>query len=101
LIEDEGLLVDLPARLVATAVSDFDPSDNLVVSSEKSKGALVTAAPALFPSTLNSTLAVLEETLVVIGTVPETFAPGAGEVIETVGTPELATLIETAVLMVV
>jgi hypothetical protein len=34
---------------------------------------------------LNCTLAVLEETLAVIGTVPETVAPGAGAVMEIVG----------------
>ena len=73
----------------------------MVVSSEKSSGALDTAAPVLFPSTLNCTLVVLGETLVMIGTVPETVAPAAGEVIEMVGAPELVTLIETAVLEVV
>jgi hypothetical protein len=44
---------------------------------------------------------VLEDTLVVMGTVPETVAPDAGKVIETVGAPELVTLIETAPLVVV
>ena len=71
------------------------------MSSEKSSGALVTATPVLFPSTLNCTLVVLGEALVVIGIVPETVAPGAGEVIEMVGAPVLVTLIETAVLEVV
>jgi hypothetical protein len=73
----------------------------LVVSSEKSSGELVTATPVLFPSNLNCTLVVLGEALVVIGTVPETAAPGGGEVIEMVGALELVTLIETAVLEVV
>jgi hypothetical protein len=46
---------------------------------------VVTAAPVLFPSTLNCTLVVLEETLVVTETAPETAAPEAGAVIEIVG----------------
>ena len=45
---------------------------------------MVTAAPVLFPSTLNCTLVVLEETLVVTVTAPETAAPEAGAVIEIV-----------------
>jgi hypothetical protein len=43
----------------------------------------------------------LGETLVVIGTVPETAAPWAGEVIEMAGAPELVTLIETGILEIV
>jgi hypothetical protein len=46
-------------------------------------------------------LVVLEEALVVIETVPETVAPVAGEVIETLGAPAFATVIETAELKVV
>jgi len=46
---------------------------------------VVTAAPVLFPSTLNCTLVVLEETLVVTVTAPETAAPEAGAIIEIVG----------------
>jgi hypothetical protein len=64
-------------------------------------GALVTAAPILLPSNLNCTLVVLEEALAVIGTIPETVAPVAGEVIEMLGAPELATVTETAELKVV
>ena len=71
------------------------------MSSEKPNGELVTAAPSLFPSTLNCTLVMFGETLVVIGTVPETAAPWAGEVIEMAGAPELVTLIETAALELV
>lgn len=71
------------------------------MSSEKPNGELITAAPSLFPSTLNCTLVMLGETLVMIGTVPETAAPWAGEVIEMAGAPELVTPIETAVLEVV
>jgi ethanolamine utilization microcompartment shell protein EutL len=50
---------------------------------------------------LNCTLVVLEEELVVIGTMPETVAPMAGEVIEMLGAPELATVTETVELKVV
>jgi hypothetical protein len=50
---------------------------------------------------LNCTLVVLEEELVVIGTMPETVAPMAGEVIEMLGAPELATVTETAELKIV
>jgi len=100
LIEEDALVVVLPDELVAIAVREKVPSDNLLVSSEKSKGALVTAAPTLFPSTMNCTLVVLEETLVVIGTVPETVAPEVGEVIETLGAPALATVMETGELRV-
>lgn len=46
---------------------------------------MVTGAPVLFPSTLNCTLAVLGETLVVTVTAPETAAPEAGAVMEIVG----------------
>jgi hypothetical protein len=46
---------------------------------------VVTAAPVLFPSTLNCTLVVLEETLVVTATAPETVTPVAGAVMEMVG----------------
>ena len=52
---------------------------------DKLNGALVTAAPELFPSTLNCTLMVFEETLVATLVVPETVAPDAGEEIEIVG----------------
>ena len=50
--------------------------------SEKLKGALVTAGPALAPSTLNCTLVVPVEALAVTAIVPETVAPAAGEVME-------------------
>ena len=48
-------------------------------------GALVTAAPEFFPSSMNCTLMVLVETFVVTETTPETVAPWAGAVMETVG----------------
>lgn len=53
--------------------------------SEKLNGAAVTAGPALAPSTSNCTLVVLADALVVTAMVPETVAPEAGEVTETVG----------------
>ena len=68
---------------------------------ERLKGALVTAAPELLPSTLNCTLVVLEETLVETVVVPETVAPESGEVIEIVGVEELLTVTMTAALVAV
>jgi hypothetical protein len=59
--------------------------ESAVVFREKLNGAVVTAAPELLPSTVNCTLVVFEETLVVTATVPETVAPDEGEVIEIVG----------------
>jgi hypothetical protein len=72
-----------------------------VVLREKLKGALVTAAPELLPSTLNCTLVVLEETLVVTVVVPETVAPERGEVIEIAGSAELLTVIITVALVAI
>lgn len=43
----------------------------------------------LFPSTMNSTLAVFEETLVLIEISPDTVASGAGAVMEIVGGVDL------------
>ena len=80
-----GLVAIWPAESAAMAVSECEPSDNFVVSRESSKGALVTAALVLVPSTLNCTLLVPAETLAVTGTAPETVAPEAGEEIETAG----------------
>lgn len=86
----DGLVAMWPAGSAAMAVSECEPSDNLVVSRERSKGALVTAALALVPSTLNCTLLVSAETLVVTATAPETVAPEAGEEIETAGAAVLS-----------
>ena len=47
-------------------------------------GAAVTAAPELAPSTLNCTLVVFDDTVVVTVTVPETVAPDAGVSMETI-----------------
>jgi len=71
--------------------------------SEWLKGAAVTAAPELVPSTLNCTLVVLEETVVVTVTVPDTVAPDAGELMEmvgAVGAAALLTVMGTAALVV-
>jgi hypothetical protein len=46
---------------------------------------VLTAAPELFPFTLNCTLVVFVETLVVMETAPETVAAGAGAVMVIVG----------------
>jgi hypothetical protein len=74
--------------------------ESVVVFRDKLNGEPVTAAPELLPSTLNCTFVVLEETLVKTETVPETVAPGSGEVIEIVGALELLTVIGTVALVV-
>jgi hypothetical protein len=84
-METAALVVVCPPALLATAVSKWLPLESVVVLSEKLKGALVTAGPALVPSTLNRTLVVLADALVEMVTVPETVAPEAGEVMATVG----------------
>ena len=77
------------------------PSESVAVFSERPKGALVTAAPVLLPSTLNCTRVVLDETLVETAIAPETVAPVSGDVMEMVGAAELLTLTETVALMAV
>ena len=65
---------------------------------------LVTAAPVLFPSSLNCTLVLFADTLVVTVTVPETIAPEAGAVMEIVGGvggAALFTVTESVALVVV
>jgi hypothetical protein len=71
-----------------------------VVFSEWLNGAAVTAAPEFVPSTLNCTLVVFDDTVVVTVTVPETVAPDAGELIDIVGAVALFTVIGTAALVV-
>ena len=64
----------------------------------------MTAAPVLLPSTLNCTLVVFADTVVVTVTVPATVAPEAGAVMEIVGGvggAVLFTVIESAALVVV
>ena len=55
----------------------------------------------MLPSTLNCTLVVFADTVVVTVTVPETVAPEAGAVMEIVGDTALFMVIETAALVVV
>jgi hypothetical protein len=87
------LVVERPDRVLATAASEWLPLDSVVVFREKLNGALVTAAPAFLPSTMNCTPAVFAETLVDTVMAPETVAPESGDVIEMVG-GRLLTLIE-------
>jgi hypothetical protein len=89
LITTGALVVISPFEFKAMAVSEWVPWDNLVVSREESKGALVAAAPTLFPSTMNSTLVVFEETVVVSEMSPDTVASGAGAFMEIVGGVDL------------
>jgi len=95
-----ALEVDCPAELLAKAESEWLPLESVVVFNDKLNGALLTAAPELFPSTLNCTLVVLEETLVKTAMVPDTVAPESGELIEIVGSVVLLTVTATAALIV-
>jgi hypothetical protein len=74
-----------PAESEATAVMEWLPSCNLVVSSESSKGELFTDAPEFAPSTLNCTVTVPADTLVETSTVPDSVAPAAGDEMEMTG----------------
>jgi len=67
--------------------------DSVAVFKVMVKGAAVTGAPELFPSTLNCTLVVSAETFVKILMVPVTDAPETGDVIATVGPAEVALLL--------
>jgi len=100
-IDTAALVAVCAAALLATAVSEWVPSESVAVFSERLKGALVTAAPVLLPSTLNCTRVVLDETLAETLMVPETVAPESGDVIEMVGAAELLTLTITVALLVV
>jgi hypothetical protein len=97
--ETAVLVLVCPVELLATAESEWLPFVSVVEFSEKLNGAPVTAAPELLPSTLNCTLVVLGETLVVTVVVPEIVAPESGEVIEIVGAEELLTVTVTAALV--
>ncbi len=99
--ETAALVVVCPPALLATAVSEWLTLESVAVFSERIKGALVTAAPVLLPSTLNCTLVVFEETLAETVMVPETVAPESGDVIEIVGAAELLTVTMTVALVVV
>jgi hypothetical protein len=83
LIETPALAAICPPAALATAVSTWLPLESVVVLSEKPKGALVTAGPALLPSTWNCTLVMFAEAVAVTAIVPETVVPVAGELIET------------------
>ena len=102
-IDTAALVADCAAALLATAVSEWVPLESVAVFSERLKGALVTAAPELLPSTLNCTLVVFAETLVATLMAPETVAPEAGDVMDTVGGVVVVflTVIDTAALVAV
>jgi hypothetical protein len=72
-----------PEASLATAVSEWLPLASVVVFSVWLNGAAVTAAPEFVPSTLNCTLVVFDDTVVVTVTVPDTVAPDAGVSMET------------------
>src|SRR5207249_1444311 len=80
-------VVWFPAASRATALRVWLPLAALVVFHDTEYGAAVTSAPRLAPSSLNCTPATptLSLALAVTGTVPETVAPAAGEVIDTEG----------------
>src|ERR1700722_10587767 len=102
-IETAALMAVCAAWYLATAVIEWVALESAAVFSERLKGALVTAAPELLPSTLNCTLTVFAETFVATVMAPETVAPDAGDVMETVGGAATAflTVIETAALVAV
>ena len=80
-------VVVLPLASRALAVSVCDPFDVAVVIHEKLYGALVSSAPTCVPSRRNATLATatLSDAFMETVTGPETVAPAAGAVIDTVG----------------
>jgi len=98
--ETAALVVLLFEVSVATAVRECFPLLKVVVFSDAEYGAVVSAPPISDPSTSNCTLAIptLDEALAVTVMVPDTLAPEAGDVIDTVGgfPVELFTVIETA-----
>src|SRR3989344_6415154 len=77
----------LPAASRATALRLWVPLVAVVESQEMEYGAVVSSAPTLAPSTLNCTpvTPTLSDALAEMVTVPETVAPSAGAVRETVG----------------
>ena len=83
-----ALVALLPAASRATAVSWCGPFDTVNVFQTSEYGALVSSTPRFAPSNLNCTptTATLSEALAVTLTLaPETVAPFAGAVTETVG----------------
>ncbi len=85
-----GEVVTFPAASRALADSECVPFDAPTVFQEIAYGAAVSSAPRLAPSSRNCTPATptLSEALAETVTVPETVAPAAGAVIETVGGTE-------------
>src|SRR5213594_2095020 len=77
----------LPAASRATAVRVWDALVAVVVFHERAYGAVVISAPRLAPSSLNwtPTTPTLSVALAETVSVPDTVAPLAGAVIETVG----------------
>src|SRR5712691_11911978 len=90
----------LPAASRATAVKLWGPLDAKVVFQEIAKGAEVSSAPRLPPSSLNwtPTTPTLSEALAETVMVPETVNPGAGAVRATVGGVVSGTALETVTL---
>jgi hypothetical protein len=86
-MDTAALAVLFPAVSVATAVRLCWPFANVVVFNDCEYGAVLTAAPRFVPSIWNCTLATatLSEAVAAMVIVPETVAPEAGEVIDTVG----------------
>jgi hypothetical protein len=82
-----ALVAETPAVSFAIAVSVCAPLLALVVSQDVAYGAVVLSAPRFAPSSWNCTLATptLSDAFAVTLTVPETVAPVAGAVIDTVG----------------
>src|SRR5215469_13637378 len=86
-IDTAGLVALFPAASTATAVRLCLPFASVFVFSDCEYAPPLIAAPRLVPSTWNCTLATatLSEDRAATVIVPETAAPEAGEVIETVG----------------
>ena len=82
-----ALVVAFPAASLAIARTVCDPLLAVEVFQEYAYGEVVSRLPALAPSSWNCTLATptLSEAVAVTLTVPDTVAPLAGAVIDTVG----------------
>src|SRR5580700_8228874 len=102
-METTELVALLPAVSMATAVRECLPLVSVPVLRDAEYGTLVLRAPKFEPSTWNCTLAIatLSEALAVTVMVPETVAPEAGEVMETLGgvVSVLLTVMETTELV--
>jgi len=82
-----ALVVELPAASAATALIVWLPLESVVESGHMQRGAAVKLAPTFPPSTRNWTLATptSSDAAAVTLTLPERWAPAAGEVISTLG----------------